>query len=429
MSDDDDKKMFRKEALEKFSSNRRLEKLMIVVNPKGWVTLWFFLLAVLGIILWSFLGSIPMSTSGSGILINQEGNLIIESKEDCVVDTVLTKERDVVDYDQPILKMTSNEIALKLKDSETRLELLKKQFTTYMERHTIKAEAERKALKESILFKEKQILRTESELKTLYQDLNWKKELLQDGLVALGAISEVKEQINEKRKNIDDAKVAILTDLSSIQKLDDIVKIQEMKDEIQKAESQKNEAALSMNNLLIKSPTSGKILEVPVKQYENIKKGQIVTWMEKETDEIVNYYFYGYFSSNQSQMLLPGMIAEVKLRDVDPKLYGGMLMKVVYVWDYPTTEEEINKIIGNKLLVHYLTQREGSAPIQALLEPIRDESTPSGYKWTSKNGPPLPPETGAIGDVKVFVGKRKPIYYLLPLLREIKKTLLSESAD
>ncbi len=66
--------IFRKEALERLSSPERLDQLMQIVTPRSWLPL-----AALGGLLacglvWSFLGRIPVTTTGRGVIVYADQN-------------------------------------------------------------------------------------------------------------------------------------------------------------------------------------------------------------------------------------------------------------------------------------------------------------------------------------------------------------------
>lgn len=61
--------LFRQESLERLSSPERLDELMVIVNAKTWLPLGA-IGALLGLgLIWSFVGRIPITTSGSGLLV------------------------------------------------------------------------------------------------------------------------------------------------------------------------------------------------------------------------------------------------------------------------------------------------------------------------------------------------------------------------
>jgi hypothetical protein len=66
--------LFRQEALERLSSPERLDELMRVVNLKSWLPLGT-IGALLGAgLIWSFVGRIPITTSGRGMLVQRDAN-------------------------------------------------------------------------------------------------------------------------------------------------------------------------------------------------------------------------------------------------------------------------------------------------------------------------------------------------------------------
>jgi hypothetical protein len=72
MAENNSKDLFRKASLERLSSPERLDELMTIVNPKTWLPL-----GTIGVLLgcgllWSFVGRIPVTTSGRGHLVQND---------------------------------------------------------------------------------------------------------------------------------------------------------------------------------------------------------------------------------------------------------------------------------------------------------------------------------------------------------------------
>jgi hypothetical protein len=69
-----DNSIFRKEALERLSSPEQLDQLMQIVTPRSWLPL-VTLGSLLGLgLLWSFVGRIPVTTTGHAILVYSDTN-------------------------------------------------------------------------------------------------------------------------------------------------------------------------------------------------------------------------------------------------------------------------------------------------------------------------------------------------------------------
>ncbi|MFE4108286.1 hypothetical protein [Almyronema epifaneia] len=108
------KDLFRKESLERLSSPERLDELMTIVNLKTWLPLGAIgVLLGLGLI-WSWIGRIPVTTSGRGLLVENdlsEGELVALLHFDNIyrgqfrpgMSVVLTPETLLV-YNEPGLK-------------------------------------------------------------------------------------------------------------------------------------------------------------------------------------------------------------------------------------------------------------------------------------------------------------------------------------
>lgn len=88
--------IFRQEALDRLSSPERLNETMEVTSPSGWIALVTTIALFAGLIAWGFLGRIPMTVDGKGVLLRpgaMKGVVALTSGQ--VVD-VLVKPGDVV---------------------------------------------------------------------------------------------------------------------------------------------------------------------------------------------------------------------------------------------------------------------------------------------------------------------------------------------
>lgn len=425
MSDKEKKfSLFRKEALESLYSTKNLEQLMILVSPKNWIAIYCFFTITLLVVIWTFFGVIPDAVEGTGILINQEGNFIGIALEDGYVDKILVNAGENVKKDDVLMKMKNKIIDLNYKNAIAKRDLLKSQFEAFKRDHFLKLGPQKKAVESAITTAEISAKLTEEEIKVIEKDLLWKLELYKKGLIPLALVNAIKEKIHGKQIAVEQFKTSILDNRAKLKDLGETQPLQQFQLALESAEAVVKDLQLLEDRLIIKSPVTGSILEITVKETERVAKNQTIFWLEQESDQHITHYMYAYFSSAQNQRIEPGMLVEVRLNKVDEKTYGYLLMRVKRVWAYPTSMDEMTKIIGNKLLVNYLAKKESEAPIQAVLEPIYDETTPSGYLWTSKKGPPFIIESGSIGTAKVLIEIKRPIEYVLPLFRSFKDTVI-----
>jgi HlyD family secretion protein len=88
---------------------------------------------------------------------------------------------------------------------------------------------------------------------------------------------------------------------------------------------------------------------------------------------------------------------------------------VTYVSDFPATTKGMRRILKNDALVASLSQ--GDAPYEVHAELISDLSTPSGFRWTSANGPPVRIQSGTLAAARIEVAARRPFELVIPLAR------------
>ena len=81
----------------------------------------------------------------------------------------------------------------------------------------------------------------------------------------------------------------------------------------------------------------------------------------------------------------------------------SMLGEVQSISHYPATPEAMLNILRNEGLVKEFSQWGPSIAINAVL--FADPETPSGFKWTSREGPPFKMDLGRVVLGEVVVGE------------------------
>ena len=89
--------LFREKALAKLSSPEHLDQLVRIVPPLGWLSLLAILVIISGALLWGFIGSVPTTVSGQGILLRGGKISSINSLGSGQLATLSVK---IGDYDQ-----------------------------------------------------------------------------------------------------------------------------------------------------------------------------------------------------------------------------------------------------------------------------------------------------------------------------------------
>jgi len=88
--------LFRKAALDKLASPERLDVLMRVTSPMGWLALTTVAGILVGVIAWSIWGSIPERIDGQGVLLRGGANKEIRSTGSGTLASLDLKEGQLV---------------------------------------------------------------------------------------------------------------------------------------------------------------------------------------------------------------------------------------------------------------------------------------------------------------------------------------------
>jgi HlyD family secretion protein len=122
-----------------------------------------------------------------------------------------------------------------------------------------------------------------------------------------------------------------------------------------------------------------------------------------------------FFPIGAGKKIAPGMKIQVNPVNIERQRFGSIVGKVTEVSPFPVTSEGIANVIGNTDIAGSVIERGGTIQLEAEL--IKDESGPTGLKWTSK-GPDTPVTAGTTTTCRVTVEERRPITFVIPLLRK-----------
>ncbi len=111
-------KLFSREALDKMRSPEKLDTLLHITNPIAWMGLAAMMLLVIGVVIWSFMGSFTVKADGIGLLTDTGGIRKITAQNTGRVEWVyvskgsrIKKNQQVVDLKQ--LSMRADTVATK----------------------------------------------------------------------------------------------------------------------------------------------------------------------------------------------------------------------------------------------------------------------------------------------------------------------------
>ncbi len=373
------KGIFRKAALERLASPERLDELMRVTSPAGWIALGALGFAILSIVIWGIVGSISMKVHGRGILmrggavyaINALGSGQLLSIE--VVPGQIVHTGDVVArLDQPALRV--------------RIENTREELAALSGHGAQQRTAQRRLL-----------ARYRRRAEELRKKIETQRKLVERGLLTNTQLMQTQAALTATEESI--ASLRATTAGTS-------VRIEEVRARLRELETQ-----LQISSV-ITSPYTGRVLEVVASPGDLVRAGDRIVTLEDASQPLKAVLF---IPAADGKKVRVGMLAHIAPSTVRPEEYGYVLGEVRDVSEFPLTPDALVHILHNEALAQELTGK--MTPIRVDVELEQDPEAPSGFRWTSGTGPPTRIYSGTVCRGSVLIGSKRPISYVIPLMK------------
>lgn len=160
--------------------------------------------------------------------------------------------------------------------------------------------------------------------------------------------------------------------------------------------------------------SSGKITQLLASEGSVVQQGSEIARIRPEEDSQDIIMCYVPVASGKS--ITPGMKVIVYPTTVNKQEYGHMEATVLSVDDYVTNSSGIQSQLGDESLVQAFT---ANGPVVGVTCQLRtDETTASGYYWSSQKGRDLMLTQGTMVTADIITEEKAPITLLIPLLKE-----------
>ena len=207
---------FRKAALEKLSTPEKLDQLIKVTSPKGWIALSTVVIALTTAIAWSFFGNVKTKLNVVGVLLGGEIHEVVATSQGQLISLhvnigdIIKEGAVIASIEQPELFQQIEEVKASLKEREFDLQ----QLLSYGNQDT--------RLQGQLIQQQRSSidLQTQSEnknLEFLRNQLETEKNLLKQGLITNSQVVNTQQQIEAAKNSIERLKSQMMQ--TSSQKL------------------------------------------------------------------------------------------------------------------------------------------------------------------------------------------------------------------
>lgn len=408
--------IFRQEVLDRLNSPERLDELLRITSPQGWVGLLAATLVILTALAWGIFGTIPTKVDGLGIFIDPRGIHPVVALGSGRLSSIKVKIGDTLDAGQLVATMTNPDVQKQLDNQKILFYNLEAEYA--QEKNLIEKEAESRrrvlaAQRENI---GNSIKIQESKAKWLNDRLKAYEELFDQGYV-------LKQNVVQTRLDLDNTMLEtekLKSDLGNnhLQEVELQESVQQrifkQKFDIEQARGKMEllERQLEESTRVL-SPLKGTVVSLEAMEESIVQAGMTIVNVEPlETDLTV----FMTVAAMKGKKILPGMTAEITPSTVKREEYGYIIGTVDGISEFPVTADSLMRLFNNRSFVEDAIRFGPLTSVNVTL--VKDDSTRSGFKWSSQKGSRILVTVGTLCTGEVVVKLQSPISLVVPKLKE-----------
>ena len=391
--------LFRKAVLDKAASPERLDVLMQVTPPKGWLALWTMGGMMVGAILWGIYGSIPSQVHGAGLLLRGNLREINVSGNGNLIDLTVAVN-DIVTVGQVIAEITQGRG--EQDDAEQRLQEARREVGV----GRAEADATIAGHRRTIADNEGEIVNVQAQLSTVETDLERVRGLIAQELVPITRLQQpenLRLQLTGRLNTLN----------ASITRVEQSIQTEEAR--VRRSASAAQEArrryeslsATVANRSFVTSTVAGRVTQVDKSVGDLVRNGERLVIIEPEGDLVPVVYI----DAREGSRVREGMQARVYSTEIPQEDYGYLVGEVITVGEIPITPEGMNQVVRNQTLVQQFLGDSAKIEVRVGLT-VNTENT-SGFDWSTSQGPPFRISSGQQVRIDVVIERVSPIIWVM----------------
>ena len=407
--------IFRKAALDRLSSPEQLDRLVTVADARGWIAAGGLTLVIGFMLVWSVLGRIATEVQAKGILVTEGGRVInATSQAGGIVDSLTLRVGDVVQRGQRVA--TIRQIADEQKLANARQVVTERARTLEARRTALAREAamrkENTRLRRAALQEVSRMAEERSNY--LQKQLGLRQDMLARQFTTADRVDQTRAELNQARQSISDSRAqmaavdseemqANLANERELSQLDDLL-----------ADGRRSASEIETHigqTSIVEAPASGRITEIAISEGALVAPGGTVLSIETQGTRLQAVV---YIPTEDGKKVAPGAIARVSPATVKKEEYGTLQARVDAISSFPSTPQGMIAVLQNQALAQSFAG--AGSPYEARLD-LAPAATPTGYGWSSGEGPALDLTSGTTVEAQIVVREDAPLDLLLPFLR------------
>ena len=416
--------------MDRMASPDRLDQPLRLVKPANWLFLAVAGAIVLFALIWGFTTSVPIKVNAQGIMIDSAGLSEVAVQYEGRVDEILVKPGDRVARGDIVARLTRDnrerdiQIAeAALGDAVAKAGMAERVYQRGEARMSAADQARLRAtrnraaeLREQLATRQK----TADNLRDLVAQNAATREELMNVIALNDSIRADLRKLEQERLDIVAGATARRNARDQL-RLDDSQLVQERRRELEKLKAQTDD------EVLVRATQSGRVLEIKVNSGDVLTQGEAIATLDSGAGSAGDGTFEAvlFVPPDGGKRIDPGMAVELVPTTTAKEIYGHIKGETVSATVLPASREAMRRYLQNDQLVEQLSA--AGAPIEVRVR-LKHASNPSGFLWSSSDGPERPVTTGTMLSGKIVVERRLMIDVILPGVRNrISHAVASDS--
>ena len=419
-------KLFRPAAMAKISNPDRLDEVLQVVRPLHIVGIAVVTLVLVAGFIWSIVSSAAIKVQGQGILLSSEGVADVTAPSTGRLQQILVQPGDWVRTGQT-LALLNRPTALdaltakhaELQDGRSQLELQQTLRDNQQERQSALTSTKRNAL-------DQRLQKLQEQRNALQERRRNESELHSKGFVTSSKINDTDTRLAELDNQMAAARNNS-TELGVQQQAEETQKVQQLREtqgRVASLERQVDNMAREYErDRIVTAPTAGSVVELSLNPGDLVATGTSVMRLLSATAANDNGAVHAiiFVSNNDGKKVKEGMPAQIMPSTTKLQKDGFIHGTVIKVAKIPSSREGMMRRLKNATLVDSLLST--GAPFEMEIALDTTPQSPSGYRWSSGDGPDISIDVGTMAEANMVVGQQRIISLILPAFDHIFRWL------
>jgi HlyD family secretion protein len=393
----------------------RMDHLIQPVAAREWLGLAALALLTVAAFGWGILGSVALRANGQAVIVRTGGVQNVIAPSPGVLMKLRVRSGDIAKPGQVIADLAQPLMNERIRNAMDALELARRERDYTVESRSRESSLELESIEKMRASLNAEIADAMRQTELAKEQVLVQERLFAEGIVTklqvIGAQLKVAEQENRiararaELSQLEPREHASRNAPDSMRMAHDI-KVTGLDAQLK---ALTKEFALSTQ---VRTTYGGQVLEVRTYEGATVAVGSPIVTLQSQTDSLETLAFV---PADVAKEISPGMAAELSPANIRREEFGYLRAKVLGIADYPASRPALMRHFENESLVESLMSRGPVTEVRIALE--EDASTPSGFRWSSSQGPPVKITGGTLGSVRIVTRRVRPIALVLPFLK------------